>query len=457
MRVSQEIVLGIGGVRALRALGLQPTVWHMNEGHAAFLQLERIRENVENAGLSFSAALWAGRSNALFTTHTPVPAGNDSFPFELMDRFFGDYWGRLGLDRDGFMALGRWEQPWGPQFSMTVLALRTAGLANGVSKLHGEVSRKMWQGLWPDVPEPEIPITYVTNGVHTDSWLHPALAGLYDRYLGPNWRDAISDRRTWAAVADIPDAELWAQHVGAKGQMLALVRERLADQLMRIGAAPAVVNAAAVGLKPRALTIGFARRFATYKRATLLFRDQERLKRILHNTDRPVQIIFSGKAHPADDPGKAFIQAIYQISKQPDFLGKAVFVEDYDANIARYLVSGADLWLNNPRRPLEASGTSGQKAGLNGVPNFSVLDGWWAEGFEGDNGWAIGAEREYPTEAAQDEADALSLYTTLENDIVPMFYDRDAAGHPGALADRDAGLHRLGRVRFQFRSYAQGV
>ena len=430
MRVSQEVVLGIGGVRVLRALGLKPAVWHMNEGHAAFLQLERMRELVEGDGLPFDAALWAVRSNALFTTHTPVPAGNDSFPFELMDRFFNNYWGRLGLDRDRFMALGRWEQPWGPQFSMTVLALRTAGLGNGVSELHGEVSRKMWRGLWPDVPLPEVPIAHVTNGVHTDSWLHPGMAALFDRYLGANWRDAIDDRATWAAVSQIPAAELWAQHNAAKAQMLELVRERTVARLMRLGGGPLEVNAATTVLDPNALTIGFARRFATYKRATLLFRDQERIKRLLNDPERPVQFIFSGKAHPADEPGKAFIQAICQMSKQPEFAGKIIFVEDYDANIARHLVAGVDVWLNNPRRPLEASGTSGQKAGLNGVPNFSVLDGWWREGYDGHNGWAIGAEREYPTEAAQDEADALSLYSTLESVIVPLFYDRVASGLP---------------------------
>ncbi len=422
MRVSQEVVLGIGGVRVLRALGLQPAVWHMNEGHAAFLQLERMRELVEAEGLPFDAALWAVRSNALFTTHTPVPAGNDSFPFELMDRFFSNYWPRLGLDRDRFIDLGRWEQPWGPQFSMTVLALRTAGLGNGVSELHGQVSRKMWRGLWPDVPLPEVPIDYVTNGVHTDSWLHPGLAALFDRYLGAHWRDAIDDRTTWAAVAKIPDGELWAEHNAAKRQMLDLVRARTVARLMRLGAGPAEVNAASTVLDPHALTIGFARRFATYKRATLLFRDQERIKRLLHDPARPVQIIFSGKAHPADDPGMAFIQAICQMSKQPDFAGKILFVEDYDANVARHLVAGVDVWLNTPRRPLEASGTSGEKAGLNGVPNLSVLDGWWRESYDGHNGWAIGAEREYPNDTIQDEADALSLYSTLENVIVPLFY-----------------------------------
>jgi glycogen phosphorylase len=430
VRISQEVILGIGGVRALRALGRHPRVWHLNEGHAAFLQLERIREFVQEQKLSFDAALWAARADSLFTTHTPVPAGNDAFSFDLMDRFFGGFWGQMGLDRDRFLELGRHEYAWGPQFSMTVLPLHTTGLANGVSRLHGEVSRKMWQSLWPDTPAPEVPIDHVTNGVHTDTWVHPGMAALFDLYLGPRWRDAVDQRGTWAGISDIPDADLWAHHGRAKAQMLSLVRERLAIQLMEVHAPPAEVNAAARALDPRALTVGFARRFATYKRATLLFQDQERLKRLLNNPDRPVQLIFSGKAHPADEPGKAFIQAIYQMSRKPGFAGKIVFVEDYDANIARHLVSGVDVWLNNPRRPLEASGTSGQKAGLNGIPNFSVLDGWWSEGYDGTNGWAIGAERQYPNEAAQDEADVLSLYAILEDEIVPLYYDRDDNGIP---------------------------
>lgn len=428
IRISQEVVLGIGGVRALRALGYRPTVWHLNEGHAAFLQLERIRELVQDEGLPFDAALWAARANALFTTHTPVPAGNDAFGFDLMDRYFGHYWGRLGLDRERFLALGRHDYAWGPQFSMTVLALRTAGLANGVSELHGQVSRRMWQSLWPDLPEAEVPIDHVTNGVHTDTWIYPGLARLLDQHLDAHWRDAIDERATWLGVRDIPDSDLWAQHLAAKREMLALVRERTAAQLQRTGAAPADVNAAATGLDPHALTIGFARRFATYKRATLLFRNPERLKQILNDPQRPVQIIFAGKAHPADEPGKSFIQAVYQFSRQPGFAGKIVFVEDYDANIGRHLVSGVDVWLNNPRRPLEASGTSGEKAGLNGAPNFSVLDGWWRESYDGTNGWAIGAEREYPNEAVQDEADALSLYAILENQIIPAFYHRNDEG-----------------------------
>jgi glycogen phosphorylase len=432
IRISQEVVLGIGGVRALRALGLRPTVWHLNEGHAAFLQLERIRELVQEEHLSFPAALWATKADAVFTTHTPVPAGNDAFPLELMDRFFGAYWGKLGLERESFLDLGRYDYQWGSQFSMTVLALRTNGKANGVSRLHGEVSRRMWQGVWPGVPQAEVPIGHVTNGVHTESWLHPALAKLLDDHLDPRWRDEMDNPETWRAVSRIPDAALWQQHNDAKQEMLALVRERRARQLMRQAASPAEGSAAECVLDPQALTIGFARRFATYKRATLIFRDQERLKRILNDPQRPVQLLFAGKAHPADEPGKAFIQSICELSRQPGFAGRVLFVEDYDANIARRLVAGVDIWLNNPRPPLEASGTSGQKAGLNGVPNFSALDGWWCEGYDGQNGWAIGAEREYPSEAAQDEADALSLYATLENCIIPLYYTRDPAGIPAS-------------------------
>ncbi|MCX7669088.1 MAG: alpha-glucan family phosphorylase, partial [Anaerolineae bacterium] len=365
-----------------------------------------------------------------FTTHTPVPAGNDAFNFDLMDRFFSNFWPRLGLDRERFLDLGRFQNPWGPQFSMTVLALRTAAYANGVSKLHGEVARRMWRSLWPDVPVNEVPIGHIANGVHTATWLHPELAALFDRYLDFGWRTAIDDPTTWAAVERIPDAELWAQHTRARSQMLELVRRRTARQLSRTGATPAEVAVAVRGLDPRALTIGFARRFATYKRATLIFSDPERLKRILNDPERPVQIIFAGKAHPADEPGKAFIQQIYQLSHQPGFAGRILFVEEYDTNIARHLVAGVDLWLNNPRRPNEASGTSGQKAGLNGIPNFSVLDGWWCEGYDGTNGWAIGLDGEYADTAAQDAADALSLYDTLEHVIVPLFYDRGPDGIP---------------------------
>jgi starch phosphorylase len=436
MRLSQEIVLGIGGVRALRALGLKPAVWHINEGHAAFLQLERMREYVQEDGLSFEAALWAARADAIFTTHTPVPAGNDAFAFDLVDRYFRDYWPLLGLERASFMDVGRYESPWGPQFGMTVLALRSTGRANGVSALHGEVARKMWAGLWPEIPAQEVPIGHVTNGVHTESWMHPGLAALLDRHLDSDWRDRLDEPALWHGATGIPDVELWQEHTAAREELLEMVRERLARQLARERVGAAAVEAAAHVLEPEALTIGFARRFATYKRATLLFRDPARLLRILNDPERPVQFIFAGKAHPADEPGKAFIQAIYQYSRQPEYAGKIVFVEDYDINLARKLVAGVDVWLNNPRRPHEASGTSGQKAGLNGVLNFSALDGWWVEGFDGQNGWAIGSETDYLDEASQDEADALSLYTTLEEEIIPLFFERDERGLPVGWLDK---------------------
>ena len=430
MRISQEVVLGIGGVRTLKALGLRPTVWHMNEGHAAFLQLERLREYVQDQHLPYAAALWATRADSLFTTHTPVPAGNDAFHFDLMDRFFGGFWGQLGIGREEFLGLGTYDYTWGPQFSMTVLALRTAGRANGVSKLHGEVSRRMWHTLWPEVSLAEVPIGHITNGVHTESWLHPAMASVFDRYLGPTWREHIEEPATWNGIQRIPDAELWAAHETAKQHAVRIIRERTVEHMVSVHRGPAEINAAEQLFDPKALTIGFARRFATYKRAALLFRDQERLKRLLNNPECPVQVVFAGKAHPADEPGKALIQYIYQMSRQAGFAGRVVFVADYDINLARHLVAGVDLWLNTPRRPLEASGTSGQKAGLNGAPNCSVLDGWWVEGYNGTDGWAVGEEREYQDEAAQDEADALSLYHLLEDEIVPRFYRLDANGLP---------------------------
>lgn len=430
MRISQEVVLGIGGVRAVRALGYDPATWHMNEGHSAFLGLERIRELVQGKGLSFDEAVEAVRANTLFTTHTPVPAGNDAFAFELVEKFFWQYWGQLGIDRDRFINFAAQDLPWGPQYSMTVLAIRLSAYANGVSKLHGEVSRDMWQFLWPDTPEAQVPIGHITNGVHTKTWLAKELRTLYGKYLGEKWLEAVDDPKTWDALTSLPDEELWAAHQVRKNAMVEHVRERVKRQYLRYGEGPTKINEAASLLDPKALTLGFARRFATYKRATLIFKDEERLLRILNNPERPVQIVFSGKAHPADEPGKGLIQHIYHLSQRPEFRGKIVFVENYDMNIARYLVSGVDLWLNTPRRPHEASGTSGQKAALCGSPNFSVLDGWWVEGYNGQNGWAIGEERAYKDEATQDEADVQNLYTTLEEVIVPLYYERNAAGIP---------------------------
>jgi glycogen phosphorylase len=430
MRIAQEIVLGVGGVRALRALGIDASVWHMNEGHAAFLGLERCRELVNGLDVDFEVARQIAAANGVFTTHTPVAAGNDVFSFELVERYFKDYWPQLRLDRDGFMNLAREDASWGSGFSMTVLAIRLAARRNGVSRLHGHVSREMWRFLWPEIEASEAPIGHVTNGAHTASWLNPALGALYDRYLAPGWRGDVDSSERWERVADIPDDELWTAHREAKEQLITYARRRLARQRLRHGEGPAASGAAA--LNPEALTLGFARRFATYKRATLLFRDPDRLARILNDPDRPVQIVFAGKAHPADGPGQDFIRQVYAYAQTPEFAGKIVFLEDYDIDMARRLVSGCDVWLNTPIRPHEASGTSGQKAGLNGLPNVSVLDGWWEEGYNGDNGWAVGEARSYLDADTRDSADALALYETIERAIVPLYYQRDAEGLPKA-------------------------
>jgi starch phosphorylase len=430
MRIAQEIMLGIGGVRALRALGIDPHVWHMNEGHAAFLGLERCRELVNGLDVDFEVARQIAAANSVFTTHTPVAAGNDVFSFELVERYFKDFWPQLRLDRESFMNLAREDASWGSGYSMTVLAIRLAARRNGVSRLHGHVSREMWSFLWPDIEASEAPIGHVTNGVHTASWLHPAMGALYDRYLAPGWRDDVDNTARWERVTEIPDGELWVAHQEAKEQLVAYARQRLARQRARHGEGPVAAGAAA--LDPKALTLGFARRFATYKRATLLFRDPNRLARLLNDPERPVQIIFAGKAHPADTPGQDLIRQVYAYAQTPEFAGKIIFLEDYDIDMARRLVSGCDVWLNTPIRPHEASGTSGQKAGLNGLPNLSVLDGWWEEGYNGANGWAAGERREYLDAETRDVADAMALYDLLERDIVPLYYQRDAEGLPSA-------------------------
>jgi starch phosphorylase len=430
MRISQEIVLGIGGVRALRALGISPDAWHINEGHAAFLSLERCRELV-STGLSFNEAREAVAANSLFTTHTPVPAGNDTFNYDLIDRYFGSYWGQLGLNRDQFMDVAREDHGWGSTYGMTVLALHLTGQHNGVSALHGAVSRKMWQFLWPGIDVDEVPIGYITNGIHTFSWIAPELNELFGRYLDKDWGAHVDDPEFWNRNIDhIPDGELWQAHMRRKEKLVEYARHRLKRQHLRLGEGALQIAEFEHLLDPDALIIGFARRFATYKRATLIFRDLDRLRRILNNPQRPVQIIFAGKAHPADDPGKALIEQIYRISRSEEFRGKIILLEDYDINMARYLVSGTDLWLNNPIRPYEASGTSGQKAALNGQPNCSILDGWWAEGYNGKNGWAIGEEREYHDQNAQAEADSLSLYRLLEEEIIPSYFERGADDLP---------------------------
>jgi glycogen phosphorylase len=427
MRISQEIVLGIGGVRALRALGISPAAWHINEGHAAFLNLERCRELVAS-GLTFNQAREAVAANSLFTTHTPVPAGNDTFSYDLIDKYFGSYWGQLGLTRDQFMEVAREDHGWGPTYGMTVLALRLTGQHNGVSALHGSVSRKMWQFMWPGIDAEEVPIDYITNGVHTPSWIAPEMDALFKQRLGEDWQEHVDEADFWNRLSNIPDEELWKTHVQRKEALIDFTRRHLKRHHLRLGEGAAQIAEIERMLNADALLLGFARRFATYKRATLIFRDPDRLHRILNNSERPVQIIFAGKSHPADEPGKALIEQVYRLSRSDAFRGKVIFLENYDIDMARYLVSGTDLWLNNPIRPHEASGTSGQKAALNGQPNCSILDGWWAEGYNGKNGWAIGEEREYHDADVQAEADSLSLYQLLEEEIVPTYYDRGPDG-----------------------------
>lgn len=429
VRIRQEIMLGIGGVRTLRAMGISPATWHMNEGHSAFLVLELIREKVA-AGMSFAEAREAVRDRTVFTTHTPVPAGHDAFAYHLMEQYFGDYWPQLGISRDEFLSLGGHEESWGPAFNMTVLALRSAGRTNGVSQLHGEVSRNMWQGVWPDRPVEEVPISAITNGVHVPTWLPSEMRVLFNKYLGAGWIEEQDDPALWERLSEIPDGEMWAAHLQLKHKLMALLRERVRNRWVQGSDDPTGVLTSGTLLDPGALTIGFARRFATYKRANLIFTDIERLRAVLLDSHRPVQLIFAGKAHPADDPGKMLIQQIYTHAKHHELGGRVAFVEDYDMHMARYLVQGVDVWLNNPRRPREASGTSGMKAAINGIPNLSVLDGWWAEGYNGANGWVIGDETVRNSEEEQDWADAVSLYEQLEREIVPLFYDRDRDNIP---------------------------
>ena len=428
-RISQEILLGIGGVRLMRELGINPNVWHMNEGHAAFLSLERCREIVAS-GKTFEEAAEIVRKNDVFTTHTPVPAGNDRFPMWLMEKYFSSMWNELGLTSDQFLDLGKETTTWGDQFTMPILALKLSERSNGVSKLHGEVSRAMWHFLWPDRKVEEVPISHVTNGVHSHTWVSRRMGMVFDQYLGTEWRDNLDDVEMWKKVEDIPDEVLWEVRRHQKRQLNSYIA-RSARRVWVTGSKhPVQIIAGGVLLEPDALTIGFARRFPTYKRGNLILRDYERLLRLLNNTDRPVQFVFSGKAHPADEAGKLILQQLYRAIKDAHTGGRMVFLEDYNMDIARHLVSACDVWMNTPRRPMEASGTSGMKAAMNGALNFSVLDGWWAEGYNGKNGWAIGTEQEYDSTEAQDDADALSLYETLENEIVPLYYDRKDIAAP---------------------------
>jgi len=437
MRLKQEILLGVGGCRALQALGIEVSVYHMNEGHSAFLSLECTRQLIQRLKLNFREAREIAAAGSVFTTHTPVPAGHDYFPPALIEHYLGDYGRSLGLNSKEFLGLGR-QKPAdsGEEFCMTVLALRMSGSTNGVSKLHGAVSRDMWKGLWPGLPVDEIPIGHVTNGVHFRSWVSNEMNQLYDRYLGPNWREQQADPKLWLRVDTIPREELWRTHERRRERLVAFARRRLRIQLTRRGAPQAAIDAADEVLDPKALTIGFARRFATYKRATLLLRDVDRLERIVNQADRPVQILFAGKAHPRDDEGKTFIQEIVRLGQRQGLRRRVVFLEDYDMTVARYLVQGSDVWLNTPLRPLEASGTSGMKALANGALNVSTLDGWWDEAWEIAAakgvflGWAIGRGETYDNPEYQDQVEAAALYNLLESDIIPAFYERGSGGLP---------------------------
>ncbi|HSK87325.1 MAG TPA: alpha-glucan family phosphorylase [Anaerolineales bacterium] len=423
-RVMQELLLGVGGVRALRALGYNPSVWHMNEGHAAFLTLERARELVAG-GDTFEEAMEKTRAQNVFTTHTPVAAGNDEFPLWLIEKYLAALWPQLNVTRDQFFDIARHQMPQGETFSMGILALRNSAGRNAVSELHGRVARKMWHFLWKEKDENEVPITHITNGVHVSNWMARRLMNLFCDYLGEDWYDHLDEPSFWSDMEGIPDAELWAVRLHLKRKLAFYLRERVRDRWTHGGFHPVQVVSSGVLINPYALTIGFARRFATYKRASLVLSDVERLLHIINRPNMPVQIIFAGKAHPADEPGKQLIQKVYRDVKRAETGGRLVFVEDYDMNLARYLVQGVDVWMNTPRRPYEASGTSGMKAALNGALNFSVLDGWWREAYNGTNGWSIGEDKELESQSIQDAQDAESLYTTLENEIIPLYYDRD--------------------------------
>jgi starch phosphorylase len=420
LRIAQEILLGVGGVHALRVMGYDPSVWHMNEGHAAFLTLERARELMAG-GMSFEKAIQKTKANNVFTTHTPVPAGNDEFPRWLIDKNLSNYWGELGISRDQFVDLARSKQAWGETFSMPILALRFSEGRNAVSELHGRVSRRMWQFLWPEEEVEDVPIISITNGVHTPTWLARRMSVLFDKHLGEDWLENLDKPSTWDNIDSIPDAELWAVRVHLKRKLAFYALERTRQRWTKGDYHPVQAIAAGAMLDPYVLTIGFCRRFATYKRANLIFNDLERLLALINQPNRPLQIIFSGKAHPADEPGKMLIQEVYRVVKSAENGGRMVFLEDYDINLARYLVQGVDVWMNNPRRPNEASGTSGMKAAMNGVLNFSVLDGWWREAYNGSNGWAIGEDADLDAEI-QDESDVASLYEVLEKEIIPLYY-----------------------------------
>lgn len=430
-RIKQEMVLGIGGMRALRKLGHHVRVCHMNEGHAAFLSFERIRHRKERDNLSTEEAMQIVKAGTVFTTHTPVPAGIDEFHPAMIEKYLSHYLNKAGIELEEFLALGRHNpDDVSEPFNMALFAIRTTCCANGVSKLHGEVSRRMWHGIWPNIPVEEVPIKYITNGIHISSWISHEMSALLDRYLGPKWAEDPSNETIWKRVEKIPDVELWRIHERRRERLIAFVRKSSKEQLSRRGASAWEVESAGETLNPEALTIGFARRFATYKRATLLLRDKDRLRKILTNPDRPVQFIFAGKAHPRDNGGKELIKELIHFARTYDIRNHFVFLENYDINVARYLVQGVDIWLNTPRRPHEASGTSGMKILPNGGLNLSILDGWWCEGYNFKTGWAIGAGEDYDDPDYQDEVESKALFDIMENDVIPLFYDHSSNGLP---------------------------
>jgi starch phosphorylase len=425
-RLRQEIVLGIGGAEILEVMGIKPFVLHLNEGHAAFALLEQIRDRV-NKGIHCEEAMDWVRKTSIFTTHTPVPAGHDVFPFQLIENYFSSYWPALGLDRDRFLNLGI--HPENPQagFNMTALALRFSKFRNGVSKKHGEISRQMYRSFWPDAPDQQNTIDYVTNGVHVPTWIDPRIKRLFDRYLGPGWLEDHDDPTIWELIEKIPDDELWKTHYWLKIKLIDAIREKSRQRWTEDHVNPSLVLAGGTLLDPLVLTIGFARRFATYKRADLILYDPERLKKLFNDRWRPIQIIFAGKAHPADDPGKRILQRIFNASRDPDMAGRIAFVEDYDEQLGQYMVHGVDVWLNNPMPPMEASGTSGIKAALNGVPHLSIMDGWWMEAYNGKNGWAV---EHAEVEGNRDQTDAVNIYRILEEEIIPWYYNEWEDGIP---------------------------
>ena len=432
-RIQQEIVLGLGGVRALRALDIEPTVWHLNEGHAAFVVLQRVREALEQ-NLPFEQAVAEVRRTTVFTTHTPVPAGHDAFPFHLVETYLAGAWGSLGQLRDQFLALGAYDNGDGngQMFNMTALAMRSAGAVNAVSQLHRDVTRQMWTPIWPDVKPGEEPVRDITNGVHVPTWVASELSKLFEAHIAPDWRQRHDDEQMWDAMEAIPDDELWAVRQALRNYLFAFIRERARNRWIEERVGPGQIVTAGTLLNPDALTIGFARRFAAYKRPELLFHDPDRLARILSAARQPVQIVYAGKSHPADDSGKHHLQRIYKRAMDQGFGGRIAFIDDYDLHVAHFMVQGCDVWLNTPRKPLEASGTSGMKAAVNGVPHLSIGDGWWAEGYNGANGWLIDGKCESLDPAEVDAADADALYRLLETEVVPTFYDRDAHGLPRA-------------------------